>query len=425
MSVLAAHVIRITHTGVYEDGRPHTESIHIDDLNEGRVFQNRKVQVYIPPNQTVDIPFSTRSLLSLDQGDIKGFIERGLITAQFVLRFRKIGDLGGSAGLGTTLRISGGDPNVERTGGIAKFVLDNDFESPVGFVVGERFSMIGLAGVFDDLNGQELIVTAINPGEDLTGANAAAFTIEVASLGPDIASGQDAGTSLVLLDGKITVLLEGAGNVGGVDDSDLYGYIGNQFYPLSITDSFATPVTIGTANADGSDNTHSRSDHVHNHGAQTDGSLHALVTTIVNGFMSAVDKTKLDTLSLGGGPVHATEVETATTSTTSGTFVDAMGGAFLNPPLDGDYLVIFEGDIGGSAGSTVNQIAIGLNSTTTDVSTSSRTMRGVGGAVVATLTHVILTGLVTSDEIHGLFRKFSGPGSTVMGNRRLTMFKVQ
>lgn len=240
MSVLAAHIIRVTHTGVYEDGRPNMASVHLDDLDEGREFQNRKVQVYIPPNQTVDIPFSTRSLLSLDQGDIKGFIERGLITAQFVLRFRKIGDLGGTAGTGTTLRVSGADPNVERVGGTARFVMDNDFEAPVGFLVGERFSVSGLTGAFDDLNSDELVITAIKPGEDLTGVNAAAYTIEVASIGPDIASGQAPASDLMLLDGKITVLLEGAGNVGGNADSDLYGYIGNQFYPLSITGGGST-----------------------------------------------------------------------------------------------------------------------------------------------------------------------------------------
>jgi hypothetical protein len=158
--------------------------------------------------------------------------------------------------------------------------------------------------------------------------------------------------------------------------------------------------------------------------AQTDETLHALVTTVLDGFMSAEDKTKLDALPEGGGSAYATEVETAITSTTSSSFVDAMGATFLNPPFDGDYLVLFEGDIQGSTGNTINQIAVGLNSTTTPVSTSPRTMQGNGGAAIATFSHVIITGLVTSDAVHGLFRKFSGPGSTVMGNRRLSMFKV-
>lgn len=54
------------------------------------------------------------------------------------------------------------------------------------------------------------------------------------------------------------------------------------------------PVTIGTVNAIGSATAFARSDHIHNHGAQTDPTLHALATTIAAGFMSSADKTILD-----------------------------------------------------------------------------------------------------------------------------------
>lgn len=56
----------------------------------------------------------------------------------------------------------------------------------------------------------------------------------------------------------------------------------------------AAPVNIGTANAIGIAASFSRSDHVHNHGAQTDPTFHAAVTTVNNGFMSAADKVKLN-----------------------------------------------------------------------------------------------------------------------------------
>ncbi|QJX70796.1 hypothetical protein F-liban_27 [Faustovirus] len=56
----------------------------------------------------------------------------------------------------------------------------------------------------------------------------------------------------------------------------------------------ATAVTIGVANSAGVANSFARSDHVHNHGAQTDPTLHAVVTGGANGFMSSTDKTKLD-----------------------------------------------------------------------------------------------------------------------------------
>lgn len=44
--------------------------------------------------------------------------------------------------------------------------------------------------------------------------------------------------------------------------------------------------TVGTANTVGVGTSAARDDHVHAHGAQTDGSLHAAVTTLVNGFMT-------------------------------------------------------------------------------------------------------------------------------------------
>jgi len=53
------------------------------------------------------------------------------------------------------------------------------------------------------------------------------------------------------------------------------------------------PVSIGSANAEGTADLAARSDHVHAHGDQAGGSLHSLATTSTAGFMSATDKTKL------------------------------------------------------------------------------------------------------------------------------------
>jgi hypothetical protein len=63
----------------------------------------------------------------------------------------------------------------------------------------------------------------------------------------------------------------------------------------------ATPQTIGTANSEGVSNTEfSRADHVHAHGAQTDGALHAAVVAGgASGFMTGTDKTKLDGIATG------------------------------------------------------------------------------------------------------------------------------
>ena len=58
--------------------------------------------------------------------------------------------------------------------------------------------------------------------------------------------------------------------------------------------------TLGTSNTTGTANAFARQDHVHAHGDQTSGSLHAIATNSVNGFMSAPDKVKIDILYNGG-----------------------------------------------------------------------------------------------------------------------------
>lgn len=88
-------------------------------------------------------------------------------------------------------------------------------------------------------------------------------------------------------------------NVNLVDgvNIELHGsrHLPNGLDPLAT----GVPSTIGTTNSTGIANAFARQDHVHAHGAQTDGSLHAVATTSVAGFLSASDKTKLDSVSSG------------------------------------------------------------------------------------------------------------------------------
>ena len=56
------------------------------------------------------------------------------------------------------------------------------------------------------------------------------------------------------------------------------------------------PSTIGTSNSEGIQNSFARRDHIHDHGNQPGGTLHALATQSTSGFMSAADKTLLDTI---------------------------------------------------------------------------------------------------------------------------------
>jgi hypothetical protein len=71
--------------------------------------------------------------------------------------------------------------------------------------------------------------------------------------------------------------------------------------------STASPQSIGTAAA-GSSSQASKSDHVHAHGNQSGGSLHAVATISVDGFLSATDKSKIDGIEAGA---NATVISSA------------------------------------------------------------------------------------------------------------------
>ena len=77
----------------------------------------------------------------------------------------------------------------------------------------------------------------------------------------------------------------------------------------------ATPAAIGTAAA-GSSVKAAASDHVHAHGSQTDGSLHAAATTSVAGFMSAAQVTAHNALVVAA-PAQAEQVVSTSTATVS------------------------------------------------------------------------------------------------------------
>lgn len=182
--------------------------------------------------------------------------------------------------------------------------------------------------------------------------------------------------------------------------------------------AFAAPVTVGTANAAGAADTFVRSDHVHAHGDQTSETLHALVTTVLDGFMSAEDKTKLDSLV---GTNGGTQFSSVSTGTSTNTFQDAFPAQNITVPATGAYMIQFEGNIEGSAGSTVNEIGITVD--TIIIVDSQRLMQGNGGASISTYCHTFMN-LTSGEEVTGVFRKASGPGTTTMGNRRITLLQL-
>jgi hypothetical protein len=95
-----------------------------------------------------------------------------------------------------------------------------------------------------------------------------------------------------------------------------------------------TPSTIGTANAQGAAAAFARQDHVHNHGAQTVGTLHAVATTSVAGFMSATDKTKLDAIVSKSGIV-ASGTFAGNPKKATVTFATAFASANYNISITG------------------------------------------------------------------------------------------
>lgn len=81
-----------------------------------------------------------------------------------------------------------------------------------------------------------------------------------------------------------------------------------------VTTAAAVALT-DAANAEGTASSLARSDHTHSHGARGGGTLHADATTAVAGFMSAADKTKLNSLTaevFATGQVRTTDATPST-----------------------------------------------------------------------------------------------------------------
>jgi hypothetical protein len=112
------------------------------------------------------------------------------------------------------------------------------------------------------------------------------------------------------------------------------------------TISTGTPSTIGVTNQIGSSATFARQDHIHSHGDQAGGSLHALVTTTQSGFMSFGDKVILNNIA------SSTQSLTNKGITGSTNYVDANGLKTNTNPV---YIV--------SAAPSIGQVLISTSAT--------------------------------------------------------------
>lgn len=94
---------------------------------------------------------------------------------------------------------------------------------------------------------------------------------------------------------------------------------------VSIT--YDSPVSVGTGNAEGTNESAARSDHVHDHGNQTTSTHHAVaVSGGANGFMSGTDKSKLDTITPAVVPNSSTGAAYKGAAMTSASAVLTLSG---------------------------------------------------------------------------------------------------
>jgi len=192
-----------------------------------------------------------------------------------------------------------------------------------GNVTGSAGSFTGaLAGDVTGLQGSTAIASSVVTGKLLTGLVAGANTPIVAtdSLLTAFANLQaqvtaTSGAAITALSGD--VVATGPGSVASTIQANVVSNsklsqmptltfkgnnTGSTADPLDLTVSQVTsvlnnaalPVQIGTSNFAGASQYLALADHVHSHGNQTVGTLHAAATGSVNGFMSSADKTKLD-----------------------------------------------------------------------------------------------------------------------------------
>lgn len=126
----------------------------------------------------------------------------------------------------------------------------------------------------------------------------------------------------------------------------------------AIATATAVELTDST-NAEGASTSFARADHTHAHGNRGGGSLHSAVTTSVNGFMSASDKTKLDALVFGFLSYSNSANQTTTQTNTAFTAVtlDTDTGSFANSLLTKTSATQFRTDFNGYIRITIKVLA--------------------------------------------------------------------
>jgi hypothetical protein len=212
-----------------------------------------------------------------------------------------------------------------------------------------------------------------------------------------------------------------------------FGFLAGGAAPIE----FDVPITVrGDTNAEGVSDKVARADHQHRLEVEVEdeGSLAGARPTIdfVGAGVGAVDDPANDkvVVTIPGTLVDGAVVERDLfkdnqVQTTSGSFVDAMGGASVTVPIDGNYWAILEAESTNQSGSGILEVGIGVNGTAAAVANSERRAQGNANDIKIVTVTVNLGALLTGDTVHAIFRRFSGAGSVRLFARNLSIFKVQ
>lgn len=121
---------------------------------------------------------------------------------------------------------------------------------------------------------------------------------------------------------------------------------------------------------------------------------------------------------------NATLHSAVETSTSSSSFQDSFSDGYLSPDISGDYLCLFEAQVSGSNNNTQIEIAIGKNGTAS-AEVGTERVADIGSKSQNMTVTAVIAGLISSDTVHGIFRKSSGAGSVKCHSRRITILKVK
>jgi hypothetical protein len=127
----------------------------------------------------------------------------------------------------------------------------------------------------------------------------------------------------------------------------------------------------------------------------------------------------------GGAVVSRFAYVDSGSSTSGNIFVDGMAGDSVTVPIDGDYFALWEGECEQSNANSTLEVGVSVNSLVAIVPNSERISKGAAVDVRTFTTSIHLGALLAGDLVRGLFRKVSGAGSVGLGNRNLTIFRIQ